>query len=147
MNRTVNQVKEWFATLEINAEIKFNGKTLSINGTNFRIPKRTEGVYGKGVDFDSKVIKHIRTLFPENMETELKEKYHQLVQKLSYQDIHIDFSHLNYGCFVARDIRSSIDNAKKLLEFVSNYPEFYTIIDQYSACRSLVEHGWDWITE
>jgi len=32
MSKTIGEVKECFATLEINVEIKFNGKTLSING-------------------------------------------------------------------------------------------------------------------
>ena len=91
MSKTVNQVKECFATLEINAEIKFNGKTLSINGTNFRIP-RTDN-FDTRMNFDAKVDSYVRSLFPENMEIELTEKYTKLSNELKSQSINIDFTH------------------------------------------------------
>lgn len=147
MSKTINQVKEYLTTLGISAEIKFNGKTLSINGNNFRIPKKKEGVYGKGIDFDSKVINYVRTLFPENIENELTEQFRQLSEDLKSQNIQIDFRYLNFGCSVARDIKRSIEDAKKLLEFASTYPDFYPIIEKYSAYRNLVDHGWEYITE
>ena len=114
MSKTVNQVKECFATLEINAEIKFNGKTLSINGTNFRIP-RTDN-FDTRMNFDAKVDSYVRSLFPENMEIELTEKYTKLSNELKSQSINIDFTHLNYGAYASKSIKRSIDDAKKLLE-------------------------------
>jgi len=145
MSKTVSQVKEWFTTLEVNAEIKFNGKTLSINGTNFRIP-RTENLDTR-INFDAKVDSFIRSLFPESMEIELTEKYAQLSNELKLQQISIDFSRINYSSYCSRNIKRSIEDAKKLLEFVSTYPEFYSIIEKYSAYRSLIEMGWDDIIE
>jgi len=145
MSKTVNQVKEWFTTLEITAEIKFNGKTLSINGTNFRIP-RTDN-FDTRMNFDQKVDSYVRSLFSENMETELTEKYTQLSNELKLQQISIDFSRINYSAYCSSDIKRSIEDAKKLLEFISIYPEFYPIIEKYSAYRNLVDRGWDDITE
>ena len=145
MNKTLNQVKEWFATLEIDAEIKFNGKTLSINGTNFRIPK-TENLDTR-MNFDAKVDSYVRSLFPENMEIELTEKYTNLSNELKLQQISIYFSRINYSAYCSSNIKRSIEDAKKLLEFVSAYPDFYTIIEKYSAYRNLVDRGWDYITE
>jgi len=145
MRKTVNQVIEWFTTLEVNAEIKFNGKTLSINGTNFRIPK-TENLDTR-MNFDAKVDSYVRSLFPENIETELTKKYTQLSNELKLQQISIDFSRINYSAYCSSDIKRSIEDAKKLLEFVSTYPEFYPIIEKYSAYRNLVDRGWDDIIE
>jgi len=145
MNKTLNQVKEWFATLEIDAEIKFNGKTLSINGTNFRIP-RTDN-FDTRMNFDQKVDSYVRSLFPENIETELTKKYTQLSNELKLQQISIDFSRINYSAYCSSNIKRSIEDAKKLLEFVSTYPEFYPIIEKYSAYRNLVDRGWDDIIE
>ena len=145
MSKTISQVKEWFATLEINAEVKFNGKTLSINGTNFRIP-RTEN-FDTRINFDAKVDSYVRSLFPENMGIELTEKYTNLSNELKFQQISIDFSRINYSAYCSKDINRSIEDAKKLLEFVSTYPEFYPIIEKYSAYRNLVDRGWDNIIE
>ena len=145
MSKTANQVKEWFATLEITAEIKFNGKTLSINGTNFRIP-RTDN-FDTRMNFDHKVVSYVRNLFPKNMENELTEKYTQLSNELKLQDIHINFSRINYSCSSSREIKRGIEDAKKLLEFVSTYPDFYSIVEKYSAYRNLVDMGWDNIIE
>ena len=145
MRKTINDVKENFATLEISVELKFNGKTLSINGINFRIPK-TEN-FDTRFNFDSKVDSYVRSLFPENMETELTEKYTNLSNELKLQQISIDFSRINYSSYCSRDIKRSIEDAKKLLEFVSTYPEFYSIIEKYSAYRNLIDRGWDDISE
>ena len=145
MSKTVSQVKEWFTTLEITAEIKFNGKTLSINGTNFRIP-RTDN-FDTRMNFDQKVDSYVRSIFPENMEIELTDKYTQLSNELKLQDIHIDFSRINYSYSSSREIKRGIEDAKKLLEFVSTYPDFYSIVEKYSAYRNLVDRGWEYITE
>ena len=145
MSKIIGEVKECFATLEINVEIKFNGKTLSINGESFRIP-RTENLDTR-MNFDAKVDSFIRSLFPENMEIELTEKYTQLSNELKLQQISIDFSRINYSAYCSRDIKRSIEDAKKLLEFVSTYPEFYSIIEKYSAYRNLIDRGWDDTTE
>jgi len=145
MSKTIGEVKECFATLEINVEIKFNGKTLSINGENFRIPKTSN--IDTRMNFDAKVDSYIRKLFPENMENELTDKYTQLSDQLKLQHINIDFSRINYSAYCSRDIKRSIEDAKKLLEFVSVYPDFYSIIEKYSAYRRLIDRGWDDITE
>jgi len=145
MSKTINEVKECFSTLEISADIKFNGKTLSINGNNFRIPKTDN--FDTRMNFDAKVDSYVRSLFPENMENELTEGYTNLSNELKSQNINIDFSRINYSVFSARDIKRSIEDAKKLLEFVSTYPDFYTIVEKYSAYRNLVDRGWDDITE
>ena len=145
MSKTISQVKEWFATLEINAEIKFNGKTLSINGTNSRIP-RTENLDTR-INFDAKVDSFVRSLFPKNMEIELTEKYTKLSKELKLQQISIDFSRINYSAYRSKEIKRSIEDAKRLLEFVYTYPEFYPIIEKYSAYRNLIDRGWDDIIE
>lgn len=148
INRSINEVKTCFATLGVqNVSIKFNGKSLNINGKNFRIPIKSKSTdYIKGIDFDDKVIEYVQSLLPENI-YEISEKYTKLLNDLKAQNIRIDFTYLNYGCTVSRDIRNSIENARKLLEFTENYPEFYSIIDKYSAYRNLVERGWEYITE
>jgi len=140
MSKTISEVKEWFSNLEVSAEIKFNGKTLSINGTNFRIPK-TENLDTR-MKFDAKVDSYVRSLFPENMEIKLTEKYTNLSNELKLQQISIDFSRINYSAYCSKDIKRSIEDAKKLLEFVSTYPEFYSIIEKYSAYRNLIDRGW-----
>ena len=145
MSKIIGEVKECFATLEINVEIKFNGKTLSINGESFRIPKTSN--IDTRMNFDAKVDSYIRKLFPENMENELTDKYTQLSDQLKLQHINIDFSRINYSAYCAKDIKRSIADAKKLLEFVSTYPDFYSIIEKYSAYRRLIDRGWDDITE
>jgi len=145
MSKTVSQVKEWFTTLEVNAEVKFNGKTLSINGTNFRIP-RTENLDTR-INFDAKVDSFVRSLFPKNMEIELTEKYTKLSKELKLQQISIDFSRINYSAYRSKEIKRSIEDAKRLLEFVYTYPEFYPIIEKYSAYRNLIDRGWDDIIE
>jgi len=99
------------------------------------------------MNFDAKVDSYVRKLFPENMENELTEKYTQLSDQLKLQHINIDFSRINYSAHCAKDIKRSIADAKKLLEFVSTYPDFYSIIEKYSAYRRLIDRGWDDITE
>jgi len=145
MSKTITEVKEWFATLEISTEIKFNGKTLSINGNNFRIPKTNN--FDTRMDFDGRVDSYIRSLFPENMEKEVTDKYTELFTELKQQNIHIDFSRVNYNPSSSREIKRGIEDAKKLLEFVSIHPNFYLIVEKYSAYRNLVNRGWDNITE
>ena len=145
MSKTIAEVKECFATLEISTEIKFNGKTLSINGTNFRIP-RTDN-FDTRMNFEAKVDSYVRSLFPKNMENKLTEEYTKLSNELKLQSINIDFSRINYSVSSSRDIKRSIADAHKLLEFVSNYPDFYSIVEKYSAYRNLVDRGWDNITE
>jgi len=145
MSKTISEVKEWFEILEVSAEIKFNGKTLSINGTNFRIP-RTEN-FDTRMNFDSKVISYVRSLFAESIENGLTDNYTKLYNELKLQNINIDFTHLNYGAYASKSIKRNIEDAKKLLEFVSTYPDFYPIIEKYSAYRNLVDTGWDDIIE
>jgi hypothetical protein len=145
MSKTITQVKEWFTVLGIDINIKFNGKTLSINGNNFRIPK-TDNIDTR-IKFDEKIISYVRSLFPENLEDQLTKNYTQLSNDLKSQNIHIDFSRLNYGGTASRDIRNSVEDAKKLLQFVSENPDFYIIVDKYSAYRNLVDMGWEYITE
>lgn len=146
MSKTINQVKEWFAILGINVELKFTGKSISINGTNFRLPTNKTS-FENTMDFETKITSHVRSLLPEKLENELTEKYNELNNSLKELNIHIDFRQFNYGVTVYRDVKRSIEDAKRLLEFVSNYPDFYSIIEKYSAYANLLNRDWDSIIE
>lgn len=145
MDRTINQVKEWFSILGINPEIKFTGKSISIDGKNFRLPTEKTSFENK-MDFESKITSHVRSLFPENLEKELTEKYHELNNSLKSLNVRIDFTHLNYGCTALRDVKRGIEDAKKLLEFSLTYPDFYSILEKYTAYSGLIDRGWEYIT-
>jgi hypothetical protein len=145
--KTITQVKNWFNILGINAEIKFNGKSIKINDQNFRLPAESKDHdYTKGIKFDEKVITYVKSLFPANIE-EIEKQYTKVLEDLRIQNLKIDFTYVNYRTYAPQEIRNNIENAKRLIEYAESQPDFYNILEQYEAYRNLVEYNWHNITE
>lgn len=145
--KTITQVKNWFNVLGINVEIKFNGKSIKINGQNFRLPTESKDHdYVKSIKFDEKIITYVKSLFPEDIE-EMEKQYVKVIEDLRTQNFKIDFTYVNYGTYAPQEIRNNIENAKRLIEYAESQPDFYNILEKYEAYRNLVEYNWDHITE